>query len=151
MAPRQPYLDPAEERRLVLRVLAYWQDIRADRIFPDLGDIDEGFIGADWAQCLILMREGNAWKPTRIGEALQAAEGAAGLPAGLWPVLDELIARLLAKRVPISLGRDFSVAGQPCLGRAIVLPLAAGGDDIGAVLAAVNWKVDEAKAGDRRS
>ncbi len=44
------------ERRLVLRLLGYWQELRGTRNYPSLKDIDPATIAADWPDCVLIER-----------------------------------------------------------------------------------------------
>src|SRR5690606_29979157 len=42
------------ERRLVLRMLAYWSDLKGERDFPTPAEIDKKDIGEDWRFCALV-------------------------------------------------------------------------------------------------
>src|SRR3546814_100043 len=44
----------AAERRLVLRVEEYWDNLRRDRAFPRTADIDPVELGEDWCDCFVM-------------------------------------------------------------------------------------------------
>lgn len=141
-----PYLSETEERRLVLRVLAYWQDIRGDRRFPAMTDVSPDVVGTDWQNCALL-----DVNPSDAGVRLAFAGrnlGALGLETpvpDLAPVpdvtgiLQRMIRQALGKDAPICTGREFLVRNEKCLGRIIVLPLSASDGAIDGFVVAMNW------------
>lgn len=139
-----------QERRLVLRLLAYWDDLRDERPFLQVSDIESAVIGEDWAHCHIL----------RISEPLERSEFLhigqelmADLPTGWSGTLGDCptnsllyhasnyLDRVLAKRVPVSLGGQGKRGGQAVLYRSILLPLSKDGKRIDHVLGGANSRV----------
>ncbi len=43
-----------QERRLTMRLLNYWQELRGVRRFPSLGDINPEAVGDIWENCYVL-------------------------------------------------------------------------------------------------
>ncbi len=139
-----------QERRLVLRLMAYWDDLRGERGFPPVREIEPATVGDDWPHCVVI----------EVGEPLAASAfvhiGAAldpQLPEGEKRALESLPAdsllyhatayldRVLKKRVPMSLGGKAMVAGNSVLYRSILLPLSNDGRKIDHVLGAANCRV----------
>ncbi len=147
-----PYLTPSEERRLVLRVLAYWQDLRGERQFPSVGNIDSAYMGQDWSHCALIERrlDNNRYQFTRMGHAivppgiidgLNMPVDAEKFPAGSTPTMFlEVFPKVLQKKVPVSMGREMKIDGHIYLGRLIVAPLSSDDKNIDGFLAAINWK-----------
>src|SRR3546814_20422698 len=54
----------ASERRLVLRVEEYWDNLRRARAFPRTADIDPVALGADWVNCFVLHPSPSPGAPT---------------------------------------------------------------------------------------
>jgi len=138
-----------EERRLVLRLMAYWDDLRDTREYPRHDEIDPGTIGDDWPNCfLVALREpADQSQLSYIGPNLvndgvpDGPVSVAELPA------DALIAhalsplqRMLSKRIPMSIGGEAEIAGEAVLYRSILLPLSDDGRSIDHVLGAANGK-----------
>lgn len=137
-----------EERRLVLRLMAYWDDLRGERRFPRAAEIDSAAIGDDWENCFVLVLRTPLDVSTfdHVGAALLDGEATAdgGLTLGgvaertlLRPSVGYL-QRMLEKQVPISLGGEAELADGPSLYRSILLPLSEDGRMIGHVLGAAN-------------
>ncbi|MBK1670940.1 hypothetical protein CKO28_23285 [Rhodovibrio sodomensis] len=139
-----------EERRLVLRLLAYWDDLRGDRDYPRADDIDASTIGDDWAQCFLL-RLGR----TRVGDSrvLSVGDGLLsdlpdGVPATLRQVPETallhhaagFVQQTLDKGVPVSLGGEAVLADGKTLFRSILLPLSNDGSTIDHLLGAANGR-----------
>lgn len=146
-----------QERRLVLRLLAYWDDVRDERPFLRVSDVESEVIGDDWAHCHILKI---AEPPERsqflhIGEELMA-----DLPPDWSGTLGDCprntllyhasyyLDRVLAKRVPVSLGGQGERSGQAVLYRSILLPLSNDGKRIDHVLGGANSRVITEGEGD---
>ena len=139
-----------EERRLVLRLLAYWDDLRNDRDYPRADDIDAGTIGDDWAQCFLLRLTGASLGESRllhVGDGL-LGDLPDGSPATLGQVPETALlhhaagfgAQTLAKGVPVSLGGEAALSDGKTLFRSILLPLSNDGATIDHLLGAVNGR-----------
>ena len=143
-----------EERRLVLRLLAYWDDLRGERDYPRADDVDAAVIGDDWAQCFLLRLDGG---PVGGGRLLHVGTGFLGARADGPPAtLDEVpghcllyhaagfAARTLEKGVPVSLGGEAVLADGRTLFRSVLLPLSNDGKAIDHLLGAANGRPVEA-------
>jgi hypothetical protein len=139
-----------EERRLVLRLLAYWDDLRGDRDYPRADDIDSQTIGDDWAKCFLLRLA-----PDTLGDSRLLHIGAdllSGLPDGAPDTLAKVpktallhhaagfADQTLAKAVPVSLGGEAVLADGKTLFRSILLPLSNDGTAIDHLLGAANGR-----------
>ena len=140
-----------EERRLVLRLMAYWDDLRGERAYPRADEIDPAAIGDDWPFCCVLALAEPLQCSTfeYVGlELLGAGRPAAGelrlevVPedALLRPALGYL-SRVLERRVPMSLGGEARLTEGPALFRSILLPLSDDGHAIDRVLGAANARL----------
>ena len=151
-----------EERRLVLRLLAYWDDLRNDRDYPRADDIDARMIGDDWAQCFLLRLTGTSLGAgaslgdgVSLGESqlLHVGDGLLGdLPDGAPATLARVpetallhhaagfAAQTLSKGVPVSLGGEAALSDCKTLFRSILLPLSNDGATIDHLLGAVNGR-----------
>ena len=151
-----------EERRLVLRLLAYWDDLRNDRDYPRADDIDARMIGDDWAQCFLLRLTGTSLGAgaslgdgVSLGESqlLHVGDGLLGdLPDGAPATLARVpetallhhaagfAAQTLSKGVPVSLGGEAALSDGKTLFRSILLPLSNDGATIDHLLGAVNGR-----------
>ena|SRR5260221_7539568 len=138
------------EKRLVLRVLGYWQLVRNLRQYPSFSEIDPAALGDDWAQCGLLRWDASAedFRFAAIGAGIDlpgkplTGRTAAECPPDCLPgyALED-VERVLTKRVPVSFGGERTQDDRVVLYRSIMLPL--GGDDetIDGLLIGVNCKV----------
>lgn len=138
-----------EERRLILRVLAYWQDRRGDRDFPSRGDIDPAALGEDWRSCaMIAVRSAREWRLDWIGDRIGAGCAALAPPCPAERLPDTTVlhhaashlGEVLAKRVPISRDGTFRVAAGRTMYRSIILPLSNDGARIDHAICAANHR-----------
>lgn len=137
-----------QERRLVLRMLAYWSDLKGERDFPTLAEIDAKDIGEDWRFCALvaldhdlprsrLLTVGNDLAP--VGAPLPDTLGK--IPPGtLLAAAVERLDWMLLRRVPLSLGGQLDRADGPFLYRKILLPLSTDGAEIDHVLVVANGR-----------
>lgn len=140
-----------EERRLVLRLMAYWDDLRGDRAFPSATEIDPAAVGDDWPFCCVLALAEPLEASTfeHVGPELLGAGGAAADGLRLDAVPEDVLlrpalgylTRVLRKRVPMSLGGEARLAAGPALYRSILLPLSDDGEAIDRVLGAANARL----------
>jgi hypothetical protein len=137
-----------EERRLVLRLMAYWDDLRGERDYPRADEVDPAAIGDDWAACLLLRLDGPADRAAfvHVGAALHPGVETTGLRLGELPA-DALLThaagfldRVLDKQVPVSLGGEAETPSGTQLFRSILLPLSDDGRTIDHVLGAANGR-----------
>lgn len=137
-----------EERRLVLRLMAYWDDLRGDRAYPAVGDLDPGTIGDDWDACFVMALKDpvDASVFRHVGASLTSrpvpGDGSAtlrGCPeATLLHHAVRNVPRMLEKGVPVSVGGEAAVDGAAVLYRSILLPLSDDGERIDHILGAAN-------------
>lgn len=139
-----------EERRLVLRLMAYWDDLRAERDFPSFGEVDPAVIGEDWPHCYTLTVKhppiasqfhhlGGIYRP---GLPDRGVETLADCPHGtLLHAATHYIDRVLHKRVPVSLGGHAHLGADSVLYRSILLPLSSDGETIDHLLGGANYRI----------
>ena len=139
-----------EERRLVLRLMAYWDDLRNDRDFPSYAELDPATIGDDWSHCFTL----RVTQPLTASPFYHLGEiYSSGLPSGSVATLGDCpqgtlldaslhyLDRVLQKRVPISLGGHAHLGEDSILYRSILLPLSNDGHTIDSILGGANFRV----------
>lgn len=155
--PRMSVYRP-QERRLVLRLMAYWDDLRVDESFPCVSDVEPTDIGDDWAHCHVLELSQAVTESRFVhigyeigGDLPKSWDRKLGtIPRDtLLHHATSYIDRLLAKGVPMSLGGQAALTGNSVLYRSILLPLSTDGSTIDFVLGAANCRVvseDEARA-----
>ncbi|MBK1697157.1 PAS domain-containing protein [Rhodovibrio salinarum] len=140
-----------DERRLVLRLLAYWDDLRGERDYPRADDIDAAQVGDDWAQCFLLrLADGQAGASQllHVGDGF-LAELPDGVPATLKEVPESALLHhaagfidlTLEKLVPVSLGGDAMLDAGRTLFRSVLLPLSNDGTTIDHLLGAANGRL----------
>ena len=143
------------ERRMVHRLLERWRNAREDDGLPSLDDVLEQDLGDMVPDIYVLKLSGGGEEPVfeRIGEALGAdlPDDLVGKPVSAAPegtLIKEALgyyARVVAKKVPITQGRDFvNGKDQTILYRSIITPLDDGEGDVGLLLGAANCKVKDA-------
>ena len=144
------------ERRLSLRILSYWREIRGEENFPAYASINSDDITDMWPFCAILKVTGHEQDPliTHCGDNLQNLQGedVSGQPLSAAPK-DSLIAnglsyfqRVLDKRVPITYGNSYSCeSGETVFYRSAILPLSDDGEKIDYLLCAANCRKEKAE------
>jgi hypothetical protein len=139
------------ERRLVLRLLGYWQQLRGDRSYPALSEIDQAAIAADWPDCVLIeRREPNSSSIFRhVGQHLLPPDWAspegqpmADTPKGtLLQPATAFMAMVLTKEVPVSIGGQYETINKgPVLYRAILMPLSSDGRTIDGLFGGTNCR-----------
>jgi len=138
-----------QERRFVLHLLGYWDDLRDGRDFPTAAEIDPEAIGAKWAACFLLRvtspleactfaHLGAEARPSGLAGEAPAVRG---VPAGtLLAHATGHLRTLLDKRAPVSLAGEVALADGPVLCRSLLLPLSANDRDIDHVLGAITYR-----------
>lgn len=138
-----------EERRLVLRLMAYWDDIRADDEYPAYTKINSEDLGDDWPHCFTLSvgsppiasRFEHLGEIYRPGLPERGVETLADCPHGtLLHAATHYIDRVLHKRVPVSLGGHAHLGPDSVLYRSILLPLSTDGHTIDYLLGGCNFR-----------
>ncbi len=142
------------ERRMVHRLLVHWREAQSDDgQFPSLDDVLARDLGDILPMIYVLDASGGG-EPVfeRIGESYSGEMSAdlAGRPVSSVPentLLHQASLyhdKVLAKKVPITLGGEFTHAhGGTILYRSIIVPLRGDGGDAGLLLGAANCKVKE--------
>jgi hypothetical protein len=137
-----------QERRLVLRVLNHWQELRGARSFAARRELDPAVLGDDRRYCCVLDLDDES-DPVfaYVGVAFDAAH----VPSEVRRVSNcrlgsflglatEFFPRVLEKRIPVSIGGEATSDGRSILFRAILLPLSSDGTRIDALLGAANCR-----------
>ena len=146
-----------DERRLVLRLLAYWDDLRGARDYPRVDDLDVEAIGDDWAHCFLLKLAAGPIGESRVlhvGAGLQGDLPDAS-PATLAEVPETALlhhaagfaVRTLEKGVPVSLGGEAALVDGNALYRSVLLPLSNDGLAIDHLLGGANSRPVGANTG----
>ncbi|MEQ9349673.1 MAG: hypothetical protein RII27_03955, partial [Alphaproteobacteria bacterium] len=142
------------ERRLSLRLLSHWRDLKGDGEFPNPAMIVADGLGDMWPHAFIMEIDAGGGEPvfTHAGPDIDASVpgGLAGRPLSAAPpttLIGQAIVgweNVVRRRVPVSLGGDMEAEGGVIwLFRSILLPLSDDSADTGDaavthVLGAVN-------------
>ncbi len=139
------------ERRLVLRLLGYWRDIRGDEGYPTFAEVDPAAISDIWPHCFVLETAGAENDPVFRAVGHEIAKCFPGAIVGcrvseitkpsLFAVAIDYLDQVLAKGAPISHGGEFHQDdGTKILYRSIVLPMSDDGETISGLLCAANCR-----------
>jgi len=137
------------ERRLVLRLLDYWQHVRELRRWPRFDDIDPEALDRDWPNCALLRwsESTGCFRFTAIGATLDPNASLLGkaasecLPNTLIHYAVESVDRVLIKHIPVSFGGERPKGDETILYRSIVLPLGDQEEAIDGLLIGVNYRL----------
>ena len=138
----------SKERRLVLRILGYWEFLRGERRFPTPDEVDPADLPDDWRHCLLVDTSGpqEDWEFCHVGEGFGGL-GPAVAPGAKWAgsekdsfvgLTTSYIPKVLSRLVPISVSGDIERDGECTRYRSILLPLSADGERVTGVLGAAN-------------
>jgi hypothetical protein len=139
------------ERRLVLRLLAYWREIRGDENYPSFADVDPAKIPDLWPHCFVLETIGAEGDPIIRAVGDEIALRLQGVIVGrrvselgknsLFSVAIDYLDKVLDKCAPISHGGEFSQDdGTKILYRSIILPMSDDGETVSGLLCAANCR-----------
>ena len=139
------------ERRLVLRLLGYWREIRGDDNYPTFSDVDPSAIPDIWPHCFVLEASNAGDDPVFRAVGEKIASHFAGVIVGrrvseltkqsLFSVTIDYLDQVLAKGAPISHGGEFyRDDGIKILYRSIVLPMSDDGETVSGLLCAANCR-----------
>lgn len=136
------------ERRLVLRMLDYWEYLRGERAFPKSGQIDPGVLGDDWPNCLMVDAgtDNSGWLLRAVGDNLKpdvpdkmlgrrVSDCGGGSFLGL---ATSYIPKVIEKRVPVAISGEIKEGDHKVLYRSILLPFSDDGEQVNAILGAAN-------------
>ena len=141
-----------QERRITLRLLAYWNEIRGDRPFPSENDIDPDRLEDVWDYCFLVqvrdLKNTQDYNYTYLGSAIvQAYKGAlaedacAAIVSPNASSLNAAFQRVLSTHAPVIEEAEFNnLRGQVIKFRQILLPLAHG-THIDAIFGGMRFKV----------
>ncbi len=143
------------ERRLNMRLMAFWWDRRGDRRFPSLEDFDPEALADIWPHCFSLVAHDPPQKSVfrfigdAVAETLSGVEGKITID-GLTKdsLLDHAtrnIDEVLEQRVPaVTSGEYFDPAGNAIVYRSILLPFSSDQETIDSVVGGARCKVKRA-------
>jgi hypothetical protein len=141
----------SNERRLVMRVLELWENLRGARRFPSVSDVESADIGADWASCFVIAvgarPELSSFHYVGGGLLVPDWDEATGRAVADCPdhtVLrhaSSYMTKVIHMRVPISIGGDFDVDESRIVYRSIILPLSDDGTLVNFLFGAANCRL----------
>ncbi len=137
------------ERRLVYRIMRYWQKQSQGRPYPSLSDIDATAIADMWPSCFVLETGASAEAPYfhYLGSSLAKYSGVFLGGENDWSLtlLDKATERFqdaVQHRQPVMLEDEVvRYDGTELLFRSILLPLSDDGENINYLLGAANGKI----------
>ena len=140
------------ERRLNMRLMAFWWDKRADRRFPSAKDFDPQELSDVWTHCFTLQPQEPCEKSAfhHVGETIAAMSGIDGAEITVDAIsenslLDHAtrnVGEVLTQQVPvISSGEFVNEKGETVMYRSILLPLSQDQDTIDCVVGGARCKV----------
>ena len=140
------------ERRLNMRLMAFWWDKRADRRFPSVKDFDPQELSDVWTHCFTLQPQEPCEKSAfhHVGETIAAMSGIDGAEITVDAIsenslLDHAtrnVSEVLTRQVPVIRSGEFvNEEGQTVMYRSILLPLSQDQDTIDCVVGGARCKV----------
>jgi hypothetical protein len=138
----------SNERRLVLRILDYWEYLRGERRFPAPGDVDPAELTEDWRNCVLVDTTGapDSWVFRHVGAEFSGL-GPVAEAGIMWASCDKnsflglttsYIPKVLDRCVPVSVSGEIDQGGSVIRYRSVLLPLSEDGDRVTAILGAAN-------------
>lgn len=146
---------PYGERRLTLRLLRYWQDLRGMRNMPEEPEIDPDALGPDWGFCFLLQSRDVAntqdYNFTYLGDRIMGAyfdreidEHNEFLVGPNAYRLGTHFARVLETAAPvIDEGEFLTLQARRVLFRQVLLPLGTDETSVEAIFGGMNYKIVE--------
>lgn len=141
------------ERRLTLRVEAYWNFLRQDRAFPQTTDIDPVELGDDWLDCFVMDPShspeapsflfvgprllNNARLPEDWARSTRRLVGDCP-PGSMLARSVQYVNHVLEQRIPVTVAEVFEESSEEVRLRGTLFPLSTNGQDIDAVLGAAS-------------
>lgn len=144
---------PYGERRLSLRLLRYWQEIRGEQPYARENDIDPEVLGTDWDYCFLLQARDITnvadYNFTYLGQKILTAYFDEGIdahnPFMVGPNafrLSQHFSRVLETTAPVmDEGAFQTLKGRQVLFRQVLLPLGDERDGIAAIFGGMSYKI----------
>ena len=140
------------ERRLNMRLMAFWWDRRADRRFPSVEDFDPEELSDVWTHCFTLTPEEPCDQSAfrYVGDTIAAASGLTQTEITVDHVsknslLDHAtrnVNEVLAQQVPVIRSGEFvNEDGETVMYRSILLPLSQDQETINCVVGGARCKI----------
>jgi hypothetical protein len=140
------------ERRLNMRLMAFWWDKRADRRFPSAQDFDPQELSDVWTHCFTLQLQDPCEQSAfhYVGDTIAEMSGLGGAEI----TVDEIgentllghatrnVGEVLAQQVPVVRSGEFmNEEGETVMYRSILLPLSQDQDTVDCVVGGARCKV----------
>jgi hypothetical protein len=144
---------PYNERRLSLRLLRYWHELRATRPMPEESDIDPEMLGADWDFCFLLQARDVAniadYNFTYLGAKIMRAyfdrsidEHNQFMVGPNAYRLSSHFSRVLETSAPVlDEGQFETLQGRIVLYRQVLLPIGRAGLGVESIFGGMNYKI----------
>ncbi len=144
-------LRPAIERRITLRLLAYWEKLRGERPMPAEAEINPADIEDLWDHCLLVRIEDlekEGYNYTYLGEAiinayrhgLSQSDPASSVSPNA-DTLSHSYARVIATRKPVmEEGEFYNLRNEQVKYRQVLLPLGEG-ETVKAIFGGMRFKL----------
>lgn len=145
-------LGAGSERRMINRLAAYWEQLRGERTFPSMRDIEANQLEEIRSNCFVLDISESVDEPVIrfIGDALseggtvaRSGDPLAGVSKrSLFGRISEHFLECIANGAPVGIEAEFDDdKGETILYRGVVVPFSDDDEHIDFVLGAVNCKV----------
>ncbi len=143
------------ERRLIMRLMAFWWDRKSDRRFPTLEDFDPDSLADIWSHCFTLVSRDPPQKSVfrfigkAVDDSLSGAEGKITIDSltkdSLLDHATRNIDEVLEQRVPVvTSGEYFDPGGNAIVFRSILLPFSSDQETIDSVVGGARCKIKRA-------
>ncbi|HKJ74111.1 MAG TPA: PAS domain-containing protein, partial [Alphaproteobacteria bacterium] len=144
-------LGAGSERRMINRLAAYWEQLRGERTFPSMRDIEANQLEEIRSNCFVLDISESVDEPVIrfIGDALseggtvaRSGDPLAGVSKrSLFGRISEHFLECIANGAPVGIEAEFDDdKGETILYRGVVVPFSDDDEHIDFVLGAVNCK-----------
>ena len=145
-------LKAGSERRMINRVAAYWDELRGERHFPAMTDIESPRLDDIKSNCFVLDVSKSVEEPIIrfVGDALsengkvaKAGESLNTVPKRtLFGRVSDHFLECVANGAPVGIEAEFDdEAGETIMYRGVLLPFSDDGSSVDFVLGAINFKL----------
>jgi hypothetical protein len=140
--------DNVTERRITLRILSYWEKLRAGRLMPMTHDLKREDIHDMWDSCFLIHKQDEGFSFAHLGEAIRRAyhgdlteSDAQGLVSPHSHKLSEQFIEMLTHKKPVlDEGEFVNLNNQVVKYRQCLVPLGSEGN-VEAIFGGMRYKV----------
>ncbi len=140
------------ERRLNMRLMAFWWDKRADRRFPSVKDFDPQELSDVWTHCFTLQPQEPCEQSAlhSVGDTIAKMSGVSGAEITVNGIGENTllghatrnVGEVLTQQVPVIRSGEFvNEEGETVMYRSILLPLSQDQDTVDCVVGCARCKV----------